>query len=147
MVAGHLPGGNIALLISFRGFLMAKHSPAFLQLVESVRGSVREATVHEVRDMQLGGVAFELIDVREDHEWSASHIVGARHIGRGVIERDIETLIPKKDELIVLYCGGGFRSILSAVNLKQMGYSNLISMDGGFRDWRNADFPIETDSK
>jgi rhodanese-related sulfurtransferase len=119
-----------------------KHSPGFLALVEEAKKNVRECTVREVKNRFDRGEKFQFIDVREDHEFAQDHATGARHIGRGVLERDIETLIPEKETPIVLYCGGGFRSALAADNLRKMGYSNVISMDGGMRAWREAGYPI-----
>jgi rhodanese-related sulfurtransferase len=120
-----------------------KHSPGFVALVEEAKKNVRECTVREVKDRFDRGEKFQFIDVREDHEFAQDHAAGARHIGRGVIERDIETLIPDKETAIVLYCGGGFRSALAADNLRKMGYRNVVSMDGGIRAWREADYPIK----
>jgi rhodanese-related sulfurtransferase len=119
-----------------------QHSPAFLALVEEVKKNIRECTIADVKARIDRGERFQLIDVREDHEFAQDHATGARHIGRGVLERDIETLIPDKDAPIVLYCGGGFRSALAADNLRKMGYRSVISMDGGMRAWREAGYPI-----
>lgn len=122
---------------------MAKHSPRFLNLVNSVRVNVRECTVQDVRSRQEGGDSFTLLDVREDHEWQAGHLPGAEHLGKGIIERDIEERFPDVDAELILYCGGGFRSALAAETLQKMGYTNVISMDGGFRGWKEAGYPIE----
>lgn len=119
-----------------------KHSPGFLALVEEAKKNVRECTVREGKSRFDRGEKFQFIDVREDHEFAQDYATGARHIGRGVLERDIETLIPDKDTAIVLYCGGGFRSALAADNLRKMGYRNVMSMDGGMRAWREAGYPI-----
>jgi rhodanese-related sulfurtransferase len=119
-----------------------KHSPGFLALVEEAKKNIRECTVREVKERFDRGEKFQFIDVREDHEFAQDHAAGARHIGRGVLERDVETLIPEKDAAIVLYCGGGFRSALAADNLRKMGYRNVISMDGGMRAWREAGYPV-----
>jgi rhodanese-related sulfurtransferase len=119
-----------------------KHSPGFLALVEDARKNIRECAVGQVKERFDRGEKFQYIDVREDHEFAQDHAAGARHIGRGVLERDIETLIPDKDAAIVLYCGGGFRSALAAENLGKMGYRNVISMDGGIRAWREAGYPV-----
>jgi rhodanese-related sulfurtransferase len=124
-----------------------EHSPGFLALVSDARRSVRECTVAEVRGRQERGTAFHLVDVREDLEFAVDHAEGARHLGRGVLERDIEKLIPDRDAEIVLYCGGGFRSALAAESLGKMGYRNVWSMDGGMRAWREARAPIEPGSK
>lgn len=120
-----------------------KHNPGFLQLVESVKQRVKECTTAEVKARFDRGEQFHFIDVREDHEFAAGHARGARHLGKGIIERDIETAIPDKEAAIVLYCGGGFRSALAADALQQMGYGNVVSMDGGIRAWREAGYPIE----
>ncbi len=120
-----------------------KHSPGFLALVTDARQRVRECGIADVRARLDRGERFHFIDVREDSEFAVDRAAGARHIGRGVLERDVETLIPEKDAPIVLYCGGGFRSALSADNLQKMGYTNVISMDGGIRAWREAGYPIE----
>jgi rhodanese-related sulfurtransferase len=123
---------------------MAKHSPRFLALVEETREHVPELTACEVNARLKKGLPFELIDVREDHEWTQQHIPGARHLGKGIIERDIERLIPDKDAEIILYCGGGFRSILAADNLIKMGYLRVSSMAGGIRGWMDSGFAVET---
>jgi rhodanese-related sulfurtransferase len=120
-----------------------KHSPGFLALVDEVRQHIRECTIHDVKTRLDRGESFDLVDVREDNEFAQDRAAGARHIGRGVIERDIEALIPDKDAPIVLYCGGGFRSALAADNLRKMGYRNVVSMDGGMRAWREAGYPVE----
>ncbi|MEX1187209.1 MAG: rhodanese-like domain-containing protein [Gemmatimonadaceae bacterium] len=118
------------------------HSPGFLKLVESVRPSVREVEVAEARRRTAEGAI--LVDVREDREWDAGHARGAMHIGKGVIERDVEQKIPDADAEIILYCGGGFRSALAADSLKKMGYRNVASMAGGWRAWEAADGEIES---
>ena len=120
-----------------------KHSPGFLALVGDARQRIRECDIADVRARLDRGERFHFVDVREDGEFAVDRIAGARHIGRGVLERDIETLIPGKDEPIVLYCGGGFRSALAADNLQRMGYTNVVSMDGGIRAWREANYAIE----
>ena len=119
-----------------------KHSPGFLKLVDDAKSRVREVDVDEARRKLENGGA-KLIDVREDSEWSAGHARGAQHMGKGVIERDIEASIPDKAEELILYCGGGFRSALSADNLQKMGYVNVASMAGGWRAWQAAGAPIE----
>src|SRR5690348_12983645 len=121
-----------------------KHSPGFLALVEDAKKRVKECTIADVRARLDRGERFHFVDVREDGEFAVDRAAGARHIGRGVLERDVETLIPEKDAPIVLYCGGGYRSALAADNLQKMGYTNVVSMDGGMRAWREAGFPIET---
>jgi rhodanese-related sulfurtransferase len=120
-----------------------KHSPGFLALVEEVKPRIRECGVAEVRARLEAGERFTLVDVREDDEFAIDHARGARHIGRGVLERDVEALIPEKEAPIVLYCGGGFRSALAAESLQKMGYTQVISMDGGMRAWREAGYPVD----
>jgi rhodanese-related sulfurtransferase len=120
------------------------HSKGFLALVHDAKKRVRETNVHEINKRQKEGQSFHLIDVREDNEWNAAHLPGAIHLGRGIIERDIEKTIPDHNAEIVLYCGGGFRSALAADNLQKMGYTNVISMDGGFRIWKESGYPIES---
>ena len=119
------------------------HAPAFLAIVNDAKSRIREVTVDDVLKKQSAGDSFELVDVREDHEWQQGRIKGARHLGRGILERDIEKAIPDKDREIILYCGGGFRSALAADNLQKMGYRNVASMDGGFRGWKSANGPTE----
>lgn len=121
---------------------MAKHAPRFLKLVESIRPTIRECTVEDVRQRQQNGDSVLLIDVREDHEWTAGHLPGAIHLGKGIIERDIEARVPDVSTEMVLYCGGGFRSALAAANLQDMGYTHVVSMDGGYRGWTDAGHPI-----
>jgi rhodanese-related sulfurtransferase len=120
-----------------------KHAPKFLALVEDARRNIKETTVDEVRRRQQKGEKFLLIDVREDGEWAKGHLPAATHLGKGIIERDIEAAVPDTGKEMVLYCGGGFRSALAADNLRKMGYSNVISMDGGFRGWTEAGYPVE----
>ncbi|MFY9270506.1 MAG: rhodanese-like domain-containing protein [Candidatus Manganitrophaceae bacterium] len=122
------------------------HNPGFLRLVEEAKRRISECTIEEVKKKQEAGTSFYFIDVREDHEWVQDRAAGARHIGRGVLERDIEGLIPDKDAEIILYCGGGFRSALSADHLRQMGYKNVKSMAGGIKAWRAAGYPLERPS-
>lgn len=114
------------------------HSTRFLAVVEDAKSRVRETTVEEALARRARGAAFELIDVREDREWNDGHAAGARHLGRGILERDIEKAVPDLDAEIVLYCGGGFRSALAADMLQKMGYRNVWSMAGGIRAWRDA---------
>ncbi|MEX2559442.1 MAG: rhodanese-like domain-containing protein [Pirellulales bacterium] len=123
---------------------MAKHSPRFLELVKQAKTAVRETSIEAVRARLQSGQHFELVDVREDHEWQAGHLAKAVHLGRGVLERDVEQRIPDTSAEIVLYCGGGYRSALAAESLQRMGYTNVRSMDGGFRAWREAGLPIES---
>ena len=119
-----------------------KHSPAFLALVDGAKSRVREISVEDTRRKLENGGA-HVIDVREESEWAAGHIKGAEYIGRGVLERDIETRIPDKNAELILYCGGGFRSALSADNLQTMGYKNVLSMAGGWREWQSKGMPTE----
>jgi rhodanese-related sulfurtransferase len=125
---------------------MAHHSPRFLQLVESIRVNVRECTIEDIQKRIAAGESFSLYDVREESEYAAGHLPGAKSLGKGIIERDIEQLVPDFDQELVLYCGGGFRSILAADNLQKMGYTNIISMDGGYRAWKEARYPIAKDA-
>ena len=120
-----------------------KHAPGFLKLVEGVRARIREVTVDEVRAKQAAGEAFHFVDVREDDEWRAGYCEGAIHLGRGVLERDVEGVIADDEACIVLYCGGGYRSALAAESLASMGYTNVLSMAGGIRSWRDAGLPEE----
>ncbi|WP_322862181.1 rhodanese-like domain-containing protein [Aeromonas allosaccharophila] len=120
------------------------HNPRFLALVDGIRSRITETDVHQVKRWQDEGRTFQLIDVREESEWAKGHLPGARYLGRGVIERDIETLFPDPETELYLYCGGGFRSILAADNLQQMGYRKVISVDGGFRGWLEAGYPVES---
>jgi len=122
---------------------MAKHSPRFLKICEDAKANVKETNVEEVkRRMDGGDRDFVLVDVREESEWTAGHIPGAVHLGKGVIERDIEQKIPDAGREIVLYCGGGFRSALAAENLQRMGYTNVKSMAGGWRGWNAKNLPV-----
>lgn len=122
---------------------MAKHSPGFLKIVEAVKPHIRECTVADVRQRLDRGENFHLIDVREDHEWAQGHLPRATHLGRGIIERDIETKIPDHAAPLVLYCGGGFRSALAADNLQKMGYTNVHSLAGGWKAWKESGAPFE----
>jgi rhodanese-related sulfurtransferase len=115
-----------------------KHTEAFEKICQEARSRIREIGIEEVRERQASGEEFHLFDVREDHEWDAGHIPGSRHLGRGIIERDIEGVVPDYAAEIVLYCGGGYRSALAADNLQRMGYQNVISLAGGIRAWREA---------
>ena len=121
------------------------HSPRFLQIVDDARKRVRETNVDEVKARLDRKEKFILVDVREESEFAKDHLPGAIHIGKGVIERDIESKVPDFNAPLVLYCGGGFRSALAADNLQRMGYTNVLSMDGGIRDWRERDFPLNQD--
>jgi rhodanese-related sulfurtransferase len=122
---------------------MAKHAPRFLKLVDESRKNVKELTVDDVKQKLDRGEKFHLVDVREESEWAAGHLPHAEYLGRGIIERDIEGTIPNPADEIVLYCGGGFRSALAAENLQKMGYTNVYSMDGGFRGWKEKGFEIK----
>ncbi len=121
------------------------HSPGFLKLVTDARQHVRETTVPAIAERLQRGDKFHFVDVREDDEWRAGRARGAIHLGKGVIERDIEAKIPNKDDEIVLYCGGGSRSALAAEALQKLGYTNVVSMDGGISGWREAKLPEDKD--
>jgi rhodanese-related sulfurtransferase len=121
-----------------------KHSPGFLKLVEDAQSRVREVNVDEAQRKLESGKA-TLIDVREESEWKAAHARGAQHMGKGVIERDIEQRIPDKGTEIILYCGGGFRSALAADNIQKMGYTNVLSLAGGWRAWQAAGAPVTSE--
>jgi rhodanese-related sulfurtransferase len=118
-----------------------KHSEGFLKLVNDAKTRVKECNVHDVKRRMDAGEKFVLIDTREESEWARGHIAGAQWLGKGIIERDIEQKVPDKFAPIVLYCGGGFRSALDADNLQKMGYTNVVSMDGGWRGWCEAGYP------
>ena len=121
------------------------HSEGFLKLVRDAKSRIKEEDYRETKKRLDAGEKIVLVDTREDSEWARGHIPGAIHLSRGVIERDIEKTIPDKETTVVLYCGGGFRSALAADNLQKMGYRNVISMDGGWRGWTEARFPIIKD--
>ena len=121
------------------------HAQGFVNLVNDAKQRIKQETFRETKKRMDNGEKLILVDTREDAEWARGHIPGAIHLGRGIIERDIEKTIPDKATPIVLYCGGGFRSALAADNLQKMGYSNVISMDGGWRGWTEAGFPIIKD--
>ncbi|MGC1272149.1 MAG: rhodanese-like domain-containing protein [Planctomycetaceae bacterium] len=124
---------------------MAKqHAPRFLSIVNDAKSRVRECTVDDVKRRLDAGESLTLVDVREDGEYAAGHAAGAVHLGKGVIERDVEKTFPDPDAELVLYCGGGFRSALAADNLQKMGYTKVVSMDGGWRGWKEAGLPVET---
>jgi rhodanese-related sulfurtransferase len=122
-----------------------KHSPQFLKLVSEAKTRVKETNVVDVKRRMESGEKFLLVDVREDNEWTNGHLPGAVHMGRGIIERDIETRVPETATKVILYCGGGFRSALAADNLQKMGYTNVESMDGGWRGWVEAGLPTAKD--
>lgn len=122
-----------------------QHTPRFLAIVNDAKSRVRETTVDQIRARLEKGDKFVLVDVREDNEYSKDHLPGAIHLGKGVIERDIEKTVPDTKTELVLYCGGGFRSAIAADNLQKMGYTNVISMDGGIREWREKGYPLTQD--
>ena len=121
-----------------------KHNPGFLKLVDAARARVKECSIAEAKGRLDRGEVAHFIDVREDHEFAKDRAKGARHVGKGIIERDIEALVPDKQASILLYCGGGYRSALAADALTQMGYMNVTSMDGGIKAWREAGYPTES---
>jgi rhodanese-related sulfurtransferase len=121
------------------------HSPGFLRLVGDAKTRVRQTDIQEVKRRLDAGEKFHLVDVREADEWARGHLPGAIHLGKGIIERDIEKMIPDMAAPIVLYCGGGFRSALAADNLQKMGYADVFSMDGGWRLWLQAGYPTVKD--
>jgi rhodanese-related sulfurtransferase len=118
------------------------HNPAFLRLVNDAKTRVKEIDIERYKQMVASGDPHTLVDIREDNEWAAGHVSGAVHLGKGIIERDIETAAPDKNASLVLYCGGGFRSALSAEALQKMGYTNVISLDGGYRALQTSGLPI-----
>ena len=118
------------------------HNPGFQKLVDTVKARIRECSVEDVMSRMEQGRMFYFIDVREDHEFAQGYAKGAIHLGRGILERDIETLIPDRDAEIILYCGGGYRSALSSANLQDMGYSRVWSLAGGIKAWRQAGYEI-----
>ena len=120
-----------------------QHSAKFLAIVDDAKTRLKEITVEEVKTDREGGVDHVLVDTREDSEWNAAHAAGSIHLGKGVIERDIEGAIPDTGKKIVLYCGGGYRSALAADTLQKMGYTNVFSLAGGWRAWNAADMPVE----
>lgn len=120
-----------------------KHSSGFEQLCDDAKSRIKEISVEGVRRKQEAGEKFHFIDVREDREWDQDHAQGAQHLGRGILERDIEKFEPDHSAEIVLYCGGGFRSALAADNLQKMGYTNVLSMAGGIKAWRDTGYPME----
>ncbi|MBX3397377.1 MAG: sulfurtransferase [Gemmataceae bacterium] len=122
-----------------------QHAPGFLKIVADAKTRVKECTVADVQKRLAAGEKLTLVDVREESEYAAGHVPGAIHIGKGVMERDVEAKIPDPNTEIILYCGGGFRSALAADNLQKMGYTNVISMDGGWRDWTARGLPVSRD--
>ncbi|HEV7798795.1 MAG TPA: rhodanese-like domain-containing protein [Pyrinomonadaceae bacterium] len=121
-----------------------KHSEGFLKLVNDAKTRIREITVDETRERIKANSGVRLIDVREDNEWEAAHAAGADHLGKGIIERDIEATVPDKSTEVILYCGGGFRSALAADVLQQMGYTNVFSLAGGWKAWKEGGGQIST---
>jgi rhodanese-related sulfurtransferase len=121
------------------------HSSQFLKLVQEAKKHVKETNVPDVKRRSDAGEKFVLVDVREDNEWAKGHLPGAVHMGKGIIERDIEQRVPDAGTKLILYCGGGFRSALVAENLQKMGYTNVESMDGGWRGWLEAGLPTQKD--
>lgn len=119
-----------------------KHSPRFLQIVGAAKQRIRETNVDEIKARLDRGDRFVLIDVREESEYAREHLPGAIHLGKGILERDIEERVPNTATPLVLYCGGGYRSALAADNLQEMGYTNVLSMDGGIRGWRDKGYPL-----
>ncbi|MGA2115672.1 MAG: rhodanese-like domain-containing protein [Bryobacteraceae bacterium] len=120
-----------------------KHNPGFLALVDDAKSRIRQIDIAEYRSLRQAGDPHLLIDTREESEWAAGHVVGAVQLGKGIIERDIETRVPDKNATLVLYCGGGFRSALVADNLRKMGYTNAISLDGGWKALKESGLPLE----
>jgi rhodanese-related sulfurtransferase len=121
-----------------------KHSEGFLKIVDDAKSRIKEVTVAQTRERLNANPNVKLIDVREDNEWNEAHAAGAEHLGKGIIERDIETTVPDKSTELILYCGGGYRSALAADALQKMGYKNVWSMAGGWKAWKEADAPIES---
>ena len=121
-----------------------KHSEGFLKIVNDAKSRIKEVTVAETRERLADNPASKLIDVREDNEWDAAHAAGAIHLGKGIIERDIETTVPDKSAELILYCGGGYRSALAADVLQNMGYTNVFSMAGGWKAWKESGAPVES---
>jgi len=122
-----------------------EHSPGFLRIVQDAKSRVKETTVDEIKRRLDRGDKFTLLDVREESEFAKDHLPGAIHLGKGIIERDIEVRVPDPSTELILYCGGGFRSALAADNLQKMCYTNAISMDGGIREWRDKNYPLVHD--
>ncbi len=120
-----------------------QHNAAFLALVNDAKSRIQQIDIEGYKKLAQSGEPFTLVDTREDNEWNAGHAAGAIHLGKGIIERDIETAVPDKNAKLVLYCGGGFRSALAADALQKMGYKNAISLDGGWRAWKEAGLPVE----
>jgi rhodanese-related sulfurtransferase len=122
---------------------MKHHSPGFLALVQDAKKRIHEIDIEKYKRLREAGVAGQLVDVREEHEWRAAHAAGAIHLSKGTIERDIEATIPDKNARLILYCGGGYRSALATDNLQKMGYTNTLSLDGGWRAIEASGLPLE----
>lgn len=122
------------------------HTEAFLKIVDDAKTRVKEIDIDDYKNMLAAGDAGQIVDVREDNEWDAAHAKGAVHLSKGVIERDIEEVFPDKNAKLVLYCGGGFRSAMAADNVQRMGYTNILSLDGGWRAILAAGLPVEENS-
>lgn len=138
--------GTMSLIRKMKEHSMAhQHPPRFLKIVDDARMRIRETDVDQVKARMDRGDKFLLVDVREESEFAKDHLPGAIHLGKGVIERDIEARVPDLNREMVLYCGGGYRSALAADNLQKMGYTNVISMDGGIRGWREKGYPLAKD--
>jgi rhodanese-related sulfurtransferase len=125
--------------------MAVQHSPRFLALVQDAKSRVKETTVEEVKARLDRGEKVTIVDVREESEYARDHVPGAVHVGKGVLERDAEARFPDPSAELILYCGGGFRSALAADALQKMGYTNVVSMDGGIRDWRARGYPLTAD--
>jgi rhodanese-related sulfurtransferase len=138
-------GQSSQTILSEKEIIMAKHhAHRFLAIVDEARKNIEECTVADVKTRLDQGEELLIIDVREESEFASAHIPGAKHLGKGIIERDIEKEVPDTETEMILYCGGGYRSALAADNLRKMGYTRAISMDGGFRGWKEANLPIES---
>jgi rhodanese-related sulfurtransferase len=124
-------------------WVIMQHNPGFLKLVDDAKSRVKQIDIEEYKKMQASGGQHLLVDTREESEWAAGHVRGAIHLSKGIIERDIETKVPDKAARLVLYCGGGFRSALVADNLQKMGYTNVISLDGGWRALKESGLELE----
>jgi rhodanese-related sulfurtransferase len=122
-----------------------KHSEGFLKLVDDAKLRIREVTVADTQKRTAENPAAKLIDVREDNEWQAGHAAGAIHLGKGIIERDIESTVPDKETELILYCGGGYRSALAADVLQRMGFTNVFSMAGGWKGWKESGCAVASD--
>ena len=129
--------------VQSKGYPLMKHSEGFLKIVNDSKSRIKEVTVDETRDRLKGNPDTKLIDVREDNEWDAAHAAGAIHLGKGIIERDVEATVPDKSTELILYCGGGYRSALAADVLQNMGYTNVFSMAGGWKAWKESGAPVE----